>query len=60
MPWILSFMKGTITAKAVSQNKFLEERKKLRFTLQKNIQVLHSLVRIWHKVSEVMLVLDLD
>ena len=58
--WTLSFKTNTITAKIVSPLKCLEERKKLRFTLQKNNQVLHSLVRIWDTFSEVMLVLNLE
>ena len=46
-PWTLSFKKDTFTAKTVSQLKCLEERKKLRFTLQMKDLVLHSLVLIW-------------
>ena len=41
-PWTLSFKKDTITVKTVSQLTCLEERKKLRFTLQMGLQ---SLVR---------------
>ena len=51
---------NTIAAKTVSKLKCLEERKKLRFTLQKKDPVLHSLVRIWDTFSEVMLVLNLE
>ena len=40
----LSFKKDTITAKTVSQLKCLEERKKLRLTLQMKDLVLHFLV----------------
>ena len=40
--------------------KYLEERKKLRLTLQMKDPVLHSLVRIWDTFSEVMLVMILE
>ena len=41
MNMAFSFKKDTITAKIVSQLKCLEERKKLRFTLQMKDLVLH-------------------
>ena len=56
----LSLKKDTITAKIVSQLKCLEERKRLRFTLQTKDLVLHSLVRIRDTISEVMLVMSLE
>ena len=59
-PWTLSFKKDTITAKTVSQLKCLEERKKLRFTLQLKDLVLHPSVRFWDTFSEVMLVMNLE
>ena len=40
--------------------KVLEERKKLRFTLQMKNPVLHSLARIWDTISEVSLVMNLE
>ena len=40
--------------------KCLEERKKLRFTLQMKDLVLHSLVQIWDTFLEVMLVMNLE
>ena len=43
-----------------SKLKFLEERKKLRFTLQLKDPFLHSSVRIWDTFSEVMLVMNLE
>ena len=52
--------KDTITAKTVSKVKCLEERKKLRFTLQMKDLVLPSLVRIWNTFSEVKLVTTLE
>ena len=58
-PWTFSFKNDTITAKTVSKLKCLEERKRLRFTLQMKHPVLHSLVRIWDIFSEVMLVMNL-
>ena len=58
--WTLSFRKDTILAKTVSQLKCIEERKKLRFTLQMKDPVLHSLVRIWDTFSEFMLVMNLE
>ena len=57
--WTFSFKKDTITAKTVSKLKCLEEHKKLRFTLQMNDLVSHSLVRIWDEFSEVMLSMNL-
>ena len=59
-PWKPSFEKDTITARIVSQLEFLEERKKLRYTLQMEDLVLHSLVRIWDTFSEVKLVMNLE
>ena len=59
-PWTLSFKKDTITAKIVSQLKCLEERKKLRFTLQIKDLVSHSSVRISDTFSEVMLVTNME
>ena len=53
-------VKDTITAKIASQLKRLEERKRLRFTLQMKGLVLRSLVRIWVTFSEVMLVMNLE
>ena len=58
-PWTLSFNKNTITTNAVSQLKCLEERQKLRFTLQKNV-VLPFLVRIWDTSSNLMLAMKLE
>ena len=40
--------------KAVSPLKFLEKRKRLRFTLQRKDLVLHFLVPVWDTLSEVM------
>ena len=51
--------KYTITAKAVSQLKCLEECKKLRFTLQMKDLALHSVERTWDKLSAVMLAIKL-
>ena len=59
-PWTLSFKKDAITAKAVSQLKCLEERKKLRVTLQMKDMVLHSLVRTWDIFSVAMLAVNLE
>ena len=59
-PWAFSFKKDTITAKTAPKIKCLEEGKKLRFTLQRKDPVFHSLVRIWDKRSEVMLVMNLE
>ena len=59
-PWTPSFRKITITAEIVSQLKCLEERKKLRFTLQMKDLVLNSLIRIWDTFSEVMLETSLE
>ena len=59
-PWTFSFKKDTTTAEIVLKLKCLEERKKLRFTLQMKDPVLHSLVRIWDTFSEVMLVMNLE
>ena len=56
----LSFKKDTITAKFVSQLKCLEERKKLRFTLQMKDLVLLSLVRIWDTFPELMVVMKFE
>ena len=47
-PWTLPIKKDLITAKAVSELKCLEERKKLRFLLQMKDPVLHSLVDLGH------------
>ena len=52
-PWTLSFKKDTTTAKTLSQLKCLEERKKLRFTLQMKDLVLQSLLRIYNTFYEV-------
>ena len=49
----------TITAKTELQLKFLEERKKVRLTLQMKDLVLHSLVRIWDTFPEVIMVMNL-
>ena len=54
-PSTLSFKKDTITAKTVSQLKCLEERKKLKFTLQMEDLLLRSLVRTWDKFWKVLL-----
>ena len=59
-PSTFSFKKDTITAKTVSKLKCLEERKRLRFTVQMKHPVLHSLVRIWDTYSELMLVMNLE
>ena len=40
--------------------KCLEERKKLRFTLKMKDPVLHSLVRTWDTISEVILLMNLE
>ena len=56
----LSFKKDTITAKLLSQLKCLQEHKKLRFTLQVKDLVLPSLVRIWDKFFEEILVITLE
>ena len=47
-------------SKTVPKLKCREERQKLRFTLQMKDPVLHFLVRIWDKISEVMLVMNLE
>ena len=59
-PWTFSFKKDTITTKTVSKLKYLEERKKMKFTFQMEDPVLHSLVRIWDTFLEVMLVMNLE
>ena len=47
-------------AKTVSQLKCLEERQKVRFTVEMKDLVMHSLVRIWGTFSEVLLVMNLE
>ena len=59
-PWTLSFKKDPITMKTVSRLKCLEERKKLRYTVQMKYLVLHSSVRTWHTYSAVILALKLE
>ena len=59
-PMNILIQENTITAKTVSRLKCLEERKKLRFTLQRKDLVLHSLVRICDIFSEVLLVMNLE
>ena len=54
------FQESTITTKTESLLKCHEERKKLRFTLRIKDLVFQSLVRIWDRLSEVMLVLNLE
>ena len=55
----LLFKKSTITAKAVSKLKRLEQRNKLRFTLKIKDLVLHSLVRNQDSFSVAMLAIIL-
>ena len=59
-PWTFSLKKYIITAKAVSQLKCLEERKKLRFPVQLKGLVLHSLVQTWDTISVAMLAMNLE
>ena len=59
-PWTFSFKKDTITPKTVSKLKCLEERKKLRFTLELKDPVLRSLVWIGDTFSEVKLAMNLE
>ena len=54
-----SHSRKTITAKAVSQLKSLQGRKKLRFALQIKDLALHSLVRTWDIFSVAMLAMKL-
>ena len=53
-------MKDTISTKAVSQLKCLEERKKLRFTLQRKDLVLQFLVRLSDTFPVAMLEMNLE
>ena len=58
-PWTLSFNKNTIRAKTVSQLKCLQERKRLRFTLERKDPALHSLLQTCDTILEVMLAKNL-
>ena len=56
----LSFKRDTTTAKTVSQLNYLEECKKLRFTLQMKYLVLYCLVRTSDTFSVAMLAMNLE
>ena len=60
MSWTLSIKKKTITAKGISPLKRLEERKKLRFTVEMKDLVLHCLVRTSDTFLEVRLAKSLE
>ena len=59
-PWFFFFRKDLITAKFVSQSKCLEERMKLRYTLEMEKLVLHSSMQTRYTFPEVMFALDLE
>ena len=52
------FQERQIHSENLSQLKCLEEGKKMRFFLQMKSLVLHSLVRTWNTISEVILAMN--
>ena len=54
-PWTLFFKKHIFTAIVVSQLKGLKRHKKLRYTFEMKVMVLHSLVQNWETFSKALL-----